>query len=100
MITGSSNFSISGLRERLEINVIFRDDTFNKGKKFFEELWDKSVPIVGPDNLTEFMNNVVEKVWMDKLPKPFTIYLRVLDEYFSIVESEIKSKTSLEPVLK
>jgi len=88
MITGSSNLTRSGLRGQEEIDVIFRDENFKEGKDLFEKLWNESVNIVNKDNLDEFLHEVIENVWIDKLPKPFLLYIRVLEEYFSSYKTE------------
>ena len=91
MITGSSNLSRSGLRGQDEINVIFRDDNYLKGKKLFDELWKSGIDIVSENSLDDFLNDVIEKIWLDRLPRPFLMYVRVLLEYFSFKSSkEIK----------
>ena len=90
LITGSSNLSRSGLQGQHEINVVLRDETYNQGKELFDELWKNAVDIVNKNNIDEFLSNVIEKIWIDKLPKPFLLYLRVLHEYFSInIKDEI-----------
>ncbi len=88
MITGSSNLTRSGMRGQEEVDVIFRDENFKEGKDLFEKLWDESVNIVNKDNLDEFLNEVIENIWIDKLPKPFLLYIRVLEEYFSSYRNE------------
>jgi len=88
MITGSSNLTRSGLRGQEEIDVIFRDENFKEGKDLFEKLWNESVEIVNKDTLDEFLHEVIENVWIDKLPKPFLLYIRVLEEYFSSYNDE------------
>jgi len=83
VITGSSNLSRSGLRGRFEINVVSRDPrNFSEAYKIFQNLWEEAVTIVDKNNINEFLYNVVEKIWLDKLPKPFLLYVRVLQEYF------------------
>lgn len=84
VITGSSNLSRSGLRGRFEINVISRDSAnYSEAYKIFEDLWENnSVTIVDKNNIDEFLYSVVDKIWLDKLPKPFLLYIRVLHEYF------------------
>ncbi len=89
LITGSSNLTRSGLKGRQEINVVFRDNTFAEGKKLFENLWQEAIELVNKNNATEFLNDVIEKIWLDKLPKPFLLYVRVLEEYFSLEKNEI-----------
>ncbi|MDA3884071.1 MAG: phospholipase D-like domain-containing protein [Candidatus Delongbacteria bacterium] len=89
MITGSSNLTSAGFRNRFELNVVIRDmPEYNEGKKIFEELWEDSVIIVDKDNLEIFEQAVLSKIWYNKLYSPFHIYLKVLDEYFSIESKE------------
>jgi len=90
VITGSSNLSISGLTSRNEINVVFRDEHYLEGKKLFDALWESAIDIVNKTDHTEFESQVVEKIWIEKLPLPFYMYLRVLDEYFSFKKPLIR----------
>lgn len=84
VITGSSNLSHAGLRGRFEINVISRDSSnYNEAYQIFKTLWDEAVTIVDKNTLNDFLFNVIENIWLDKLPKPFLLYVRVLAEYFS-----------------
>jgi hypothetical protein len=85
LITGSSNLSLAGLKERLELNAILRGKSdFEEGKKIFEELWKTAIVLADKDNLAEFESSVIEKIWYEKLYKPYCFFLRVLDEYFSV----------------
>jgi superfamily II DNA or RNA helicase len=84
MIVGSSNLSHHGLKSRNELNVIFHDTDYNEGKALFDKLWDTSIIIADKDNLADFEKHVVNRIWIDKLPTPYAMYLRVLHEYFSI----------------
>ncbi len=91
MITGSSNLTKSGLYGQGEINTIFRDRTYYQGKELFDELWETGIDIVSKNNLADFLESVVERIWFEKLPKPFIMFVRVLDEYFSLKkENDIK----------
>ncbi len=82
MIIGSSNLSIQGLKKRNELNVVFNDIDYNEGKKYFKELWDKATIIVDQNTVAEFEKKVISKIWIDKLPTPYEVYLRVLEEFF------------------
>lgn len=83
IITGSSNLSSSGFRDRFEINVLFHDKpTYSDALSRFKALWNDAVTIVDKNNLKEFLYNVVEKIWIDKVPNPFLLYVRVLEEFF------------------
>jgi len=87
VITGSSNLTRSGLKKRCEINVILRDE-YDEAYKIFKDSWENSVNIVNKDNIDEFLNEVVEKIWINKLPKPFLLYVRVLEEFYSLDKSK------------
>lgn len=85
LITGSSNLTSSGLRHQYELNVILRDKSdYDEGRRIFDELWDKAVIIADKNHIADFETEVVEKIWFEKLYKPYYIFLRVLHEYFSV----------------
>lgn len=89
LITGSSNLSYQGLRGRIELNARFNDKSdYDEGKKIFEELWKDSVIIVSKDNIDEWNNKVMTKIWYEKLYSPYLMYIRVLREYFNIPTSK------------
>lgn len=93
MIIGSSNLSESGLRAQDELNVIFHNDDYLVGKELFDKLWKKATPIADLSLAEEFKNKVLNKIWIDKIPSPYLMYLRVLQEYFAdnIPEGSIKT---------
>lgn len=85
VITGSSNLSQSGLAGRLEINARFSDkQSYLDGETIFNHLWDTSVTVLDKNNIDEFNNKVIEHIWYEKLYAPYLMYIRVLNEYFSI----------------
>lgn len=84
VITGSSNLSRAGLRDRHEINVVFRDEHFKEARELFDALWGKAVTIADMNNFEFFRKEVIEKIWFEKLPTPYLMYIRVLEEYFSL----------------
>ena len=85
LITGSSNLSLSGLKDRLELNAILRDKSdFEEGQKIFDELWENAIILASKDYLAEFENAVIQKIWYEKMYKPYCFFLRVMDEYFSV----------------
>ena len=89
IITGSSNLSSSGLRDRFEINVLSRDRaSFTDAYDIFKKVWSESIAIVDKNNIKEFLDSVVEKVWIDKIPSPFLLFVRVLEEFFPENKSE------------
>lgn len=89
VIKGSSNLTYSGLKGQNEDNDLLKDnEKFMHYKQKFEELWETSIPLVDQENLEVFENEVTKKVWPDQLPLPYNVYLRVIDEYFSLVQNE------------
>ena len=84
MITGSSNLSVAGLKGRIELNTILRDPVYyNEGKELFDKLWETAVPVADLEHLPEFTEKVIKKIWMEKLYSPYTMFIRILQEYFS-----------------
>lgn len=85
MIVGSSNLSVSGIHSRLEANVLDRDkDIYEKGYKLFKHLWNNESVEITYKGSDDFYNHVIEKIWLDKTPKPYLLYIRVLFELFSL----------------
>lgn len=96
VIVGSSNFSIQGLKSRNEINVYLQDDNdFQEAKAIFEELWESSVVLVDSNNKDEFFEKVISKTWLDMVPRPYLMYIRVLLEYFKASEEKILTPSEL-----
>ena len=89
MITGSSNLSVTGLRNRLELNVILRNKTdYEAGKNVFDELWDTAISVVDGDTIDTFKDRVIKHIWFEKLYAPYKMFVRVLHEYFNIPTDE------------
>lgn len=85
VITGSSNLSHAGLKGRIEINARFSDkQTYIDGKKIFEQLWETAVSIADLNTINDFADKVIKHIWYEKLHAPYLMYIRVLNEYFSI----------------
>ena len=79
VITGSSNFSHSGLQGNLEFNVELKDKTdVDFSLNQFEKLWDESDDI---KNL--FIQTIQNKTWLNNKIIPYELYLKTLFEYFN-----------------
>lgn len=77
VITGSSNFSQSGLSDQLEFNVELKDSRDVKfAEEKFEELWKQSVPVND-----EYVENA-QQSWIREDITPYELYLKCLYEYF------------------
>jgi hypothetical protein len=78
VITGSSNFSFSGLQNNLEFNVELKD---SRDVEFalneFENLWLKSVDIKNV-----YVDTIEEKTWLKGDITPYELYLKTLYEFF------------------
>ena len=78
VITGSSNFSHSGLQTNYEFNVELKDRTdIDFALNQFEKLWDQSEDI---KNL--FIETLENKTWLNDKITPYELYLKTLFEYF------------------
>ncbi|GAB5047459.1 helicase-related protein [Thermodesulfovibrio sp. TK110] len=78
VITGSSNFTQSGLVDNLEFNVELKNRAdYEFAKTKFEELWRDSV-----DVNEKFIQTINEKTWLNQTITPYELYLKFLYEYF------------------
>jgi len=77
VLTGSSNFSYSGLVANREFNVELRQ---RRDVEFaleqFEELWRQSVDIS-----KDFVDTVTQKTWLNDTITPYELYLKLVYEY-------------------
>lgn len=92
---GSSNFTYNGLIGQGELN----DGDRNKQKyeeycQKFEQLWNDSdnIDIATPISETTFIEKIKKELWPFQVPAPYDVYIRILDELFSITDEE-KVKT-------
>ena len=89
IITGSSNLSYQGLTGRLELNARFDGKhDYEEGAKIFQDLWESSVVIANKDNVDEWNNKVMSRIWYDRIYSPYLMFIRVLKEYFAIPTKE------------
>lgn len=78
VITGSSNFTRSGLVDNLEFNVELKDRAdYEFAKKKFEELWKTSVNVS-----QKYVDTIKNKTWLNDSITPYELYLKFLYEYF------------------
>lgn len=90
VITGSSNFTQSGLEDNVEINVMLRDsEDYNWAKNKFEELWEKSIDI------TEKYVETIKRFSKFTAKTPYQIFIKSLYELQKdeINEALIKKKS-------
>lgn len=78
VITGSSNFTYSGLVDNLELNVELKNRSdYEFAKNKFEELWKDSV-----DVSEKYVQTIGQKTWINQNITPYQLYLKFLYEYF------------------
>jgi len=89
VITGSSNFTQSGLVDNLEFNVELKNPSDYKfAKNKFEELWREGVDIS-----EKYIETITEDTWLKEDITPYELYLKFLYEYF---KEEINEEDTLE----
>lgn len=77
VITGSSNFSLSGLVANREFNVQLKDRRdVDYALNQFENLWKNAVDIS-----EEFIDAVSNKTWLNESIQPYELYLKLIYEY-------------------
>lgn len=90
VITGSSNFSESGLVAQREFNVELKNSSDVKfALDKFEELWKDSVDIS-----KDYVETVNTRTWLNDNISPYELYLKFLYEYFKEKISIDKEKLS------
>ena len=78
VITGSSNFSRSGLKGNIEFNVELKNRSdYDFALEKFNELWEEGV-----DVSEEYVQTVKEKTWLNDEITPYELFLKFLYEYF------------------
>jgi len=78
VVTGSSNFTQSGLEDNLEFNVELKNRSdYEFAKKRFEELWKNAVDVTD-----RYIQTVTEKTWLNPNISSYELYLKFLYEYF------------------
>ncbi|MFR9165613.1 MAG: helicase-related protein [Dysgonomonas sp.] len=98
-ITGSSNLTKAGLHGQEEFNVEIRDYGFKDAEKYFEDLWDNSIPITdakdGKKVIVEFLRN--KSIGTEITP--FEAYAYVLKTIVDLQEQN-RLNNSIEGLLK
>lgn len=78
VITGSSNFTESGLMDNLEFNIELKNaDDYDFASRKFNELWQDAV-----DVSDDFVQSLQKNTWLSDKISPYYLYLKFLYEYF------------------
>ena len=79
VVTGSSNFSESGLNGNYEFNVELKNRSdVNYALEKFEKLWKEAV-----DLSEEYIETINTKTWINDEITPYELYIKLLYEYFN-----------------
>ena len=77
VITGSSNFTKSGLRDNIEFNVELKNRSdYEFSLKKFNELWENAV-----DVSEKYVETIKNKTWLNDEITPYELYLKFLYEF-------------------
>ena len=97
-ITGSSNLTKYGLSAQKEFNVEIRDYGFDKAEEYFDELWEKAIPITeNIDNKKIILNFIKEQTHIAQIT-PYEAYAYVLKTYIDLYETN-RIKPDLDQIL-
>ena len=89
VITGSSNFTKSGLVDNMELNVELKNSSDHKfAIDKFNKLWEEAV-----DLNEQYIETIENDSWLKDNISPYELYLKFLYEYF---KDEINDDYSLE----
>ena len=78
VITGSSNFTYSGLVDNFEFNVELKNRVdYEFALEKFNELWEEGV-----DLRDIYSESILVKTWINREITPYKLYLKFLYEYF------------------
>ena len=78
VITGSSNFTQSGLIDNFEFNVELKTRSdYEFAREKFDELWKDSI-----DVSEKYIETINSKTWLNNSITPYELYLKFLYEYF------------------
>ena len=86
VITGSSNFSQTGLIDNFEFNVELKNRAdYEFALEKFNQLWEDAV-----DVSEKYIQTINTKTWLKQDVTPYELYLKFLYEYFKEELSETK----------
>lgn len=87
-ITGSSNLTRAGLSGQEEFNVEIKDYGFEDAEAYFEDLWEKAIPISEIDNRKEFLIQFIKHKSQAASVTPFEAYVLILKTYLDLQQQK------------
>jgi len=98
-ITGSSNLTKPGLSIQDEFNVEISDYGFDDAEGYFNELWEKAVPITEDDEVKSKLIDLLENKTLLKKLTPFEAYVLVLKSYLDTFVPKNIEEESIHSIL-
>jgi hypothetical protein len=98
-ITGSSNFSEPGLSTRDELNVQIGDFGQEEAQQYFDDLWEKAVPLTADDESRQRLIDILRECSVAADITPFEAYFLVLRNYLEHQRTQLK-ELQIERILK
>ncbi|OWK69066.1 helicase-related protein [Pedobacter sp. AJM] len=90
-VTGSSNLTRAGLSGQEEFNVEIKDYGFIEAETYFDELWEKAVPISEEEERKTFLIEFVKHKTQVAPVTPFEAYVLILKTYLDLqLQKQIK----------
>jgi len=83
-ITGSSNLTLAGLKGQEEFNVEIKDYGFESAEKYFDERWERAVPLSPNDIIKVFKT----RTFFREIT-PFVAYAYILKNYLELHQEKI-----------
>ena len=94
VFTGSSNFTYNGLLGQGEMNERFSDnDKYDEYMASFDSLWNdsKAIDICIKEGNNDFEKELKKRLWIFAQPAPYQIFIRILYEMYSPIDSNTVS---------
>lgn len=85
-ITGSSNLTKAGLVSQNEFNVEIKDYGIEEADKYFDEQWEKAIPLEDSEEIIKIIKN--ETLFKDV--SPYEAYAYLLKTYIELHRGEVK----------
>lgn len=90
VFTGSSNFTYNGLLGQGEMNERFSDNVkYEEYSGEFDSLWNdsKAIDICVNGGNQDFEKELKKRLWLFSQPTPYQIFIRILYEMYSSIDS-------------
>jgi len=87
-ITGSSNLTRAGLHNQEEFNVEIKDYGFLEAEKYFDEVWERAIPITEIDNRKEFLIQFIQHKSQAASITPFEAYALILKTFLDLQQQK------------